>query len=263
MGRIETTRWSLILRAAGDEPAKASLALALLCEAYWYPVYAFVRRQGYAPADAEDLTQGYFARFLEKGVVREVRPEYGRFRSFLFASVRHFLSNERDRERAQKRGGGRRLVSLDADEAERAYERTPVDATTPETVFERSWARAVFDRVLERLVHEAAPGDGRERVLRLRPFLTGAEPSSSFADIAREWGVGGARGPPPAAPALRRAPARGGRGDRRRRARCRRRGPPRPLAARVRAGYLSPTAKTRPAWTRASLRFSISPKTRR
>jgi RNA polymerase sigma-70 factor (ECF subfamily) len=190
MARIETTRWSLILRAAGDEPEKASLALALLCEAYWYPVYAFVRRQGYSPADAEDLTQGYFARFLEKGVVKEVRPEYGRFRSFLFASVRHFLSNERDRERAQKRGGGRRLVSLDADEAERAYERTPVDATTPETVFERSWARAVFDRVLERLVHEAAPGDARERVLRLRPFLTGAEPSSSFADIAREWGVG-------------------------------------------------------------------------
>ncbi len=122
--------------------------------------------------------------------MKEVRPEYGRFRSFLFASVRHFLSNERDRERAQKRGGGRRLVSLDADEAERAYERTPVDATTPETVFERSWARSVFDRVLERLEHEAAPGDARKRVLRLRPFLTGAEPSSSFADIAREWGVG-------------------------------------------------------------------------
>lgn len=189
MARFETTRWSLILRAARGEAVESGLALALLCEAYWYPVYAFVRRQGYSAADAEDLTQGYFARFLEKEYLKDVRPEYGRFRSFLLASVRHFLSNERDRERALKRGGGRRLVSLDAAEAERSYELEPVDTTTPETLFERSWARAVFARVLERL-DEMPAGAGRSRLDRLRPFLTGGEAAAPYADIAREWGVG-------------------------------------------------------------------------
>ena len=106
MTRFETTSWSLILRAASADDEEARLALALLCEAYWYPVYAYVRRQGASAADAEDLTQGYFARFLEKGVVRDVRPELGRFRAFLLVSVRNFLNNERDRERALKRGGG-------------------------------------------------------------------------------------------------------------------------------------------------------------
>ena len=187
---FQTTRWSLILKAAEGDSAEAALALALLCEAYWYPVYAFVRRQGYSPPDAEDLTQGYFARFLEKGVVREVRPESGRFRSFLVVSVRNFLHNERDRERALKRGGGRRLVSLDVVAAEREYEHEPVDAATPESLFEQSWARTVFDHVVERLEQETARHEGRERVARLRPFLTGAEPRDSYADIAREWGVG-------------------------------------------------------------------------
>ena len=190
MAGFQTTRWSLILKAAGGDSAEATLALALLCEAYWYPVYAFVRRQGYPPPDAEDLTQGYFARFLEKDVVREVRPESGRFRSFLVVSVRNFLHNERDREHALKRGGGRRLVSLDGATAEREYEREPVDAATPESLFEQSWARTVFDRVVGRLEQETARHEGRERVARLRPFLTGGEPRDSYADIAREWGVG-------------------------------------------------------------------------
>jgi RNA polymerase sigma-70 factor (ECF subfamily) len=154
VARFQTTRWSLILKAAADDSAEAALALALLCEAYWYPVYAFVRRQGYSPPDAEDLTQGYFARFLEKDVVRAVRPGAGRFRSFLVVSVRNFLHNERDRERALKRGGGRRLVSLDVAAAEREYEHEPADAATPESLFEQSWARTVFDHVVERLEQE-------------------------------------------------------------------------------------------------------------
>jgi RNA polymerase sigma-70 factor (ECF subfamily) len=187
---FQTTRWSLILKAAEGDSAEATLALALLCEAYWYPVYAFVRRQGHAPPDAEDLTQSYFARFLEKDVVRGVRPESGRFRSFLVVSVRNFLHNERDRERALKRGGGRRLVSLDVVTAEREYEREPADAATPESLFERSWARTVFDHVVERLEQETARHEGAERVARLRPFLTGVEPRDSYADIASEWGVG-------------------------------------------------------------------------
>ena len=115
-----------------------------------------VRRYGHGPTDAEDLTQAYFTRFLEKGWIKEVSPEQGRFRSFLLVSVRHFLHNERDRERAHKRGGGRRLVELDGVSAERRYALEPVESSTPETLFERAWAERVLARALERLTVEVA-----------------------------------------------------------------------------------------------------------
>ena len=190
MTRFETTNWSLILRAASDDDEEARLALALLCEAYWYPVYAYIRRQGSSAPDAEDLTQGYFARFLEKGVVRDVHREHGRFRAFLLVSVRNFLNNARDRERAVKRGGGRRLLSLDADRAEERLSAEPRDPVTPETLFERNWAQTVIGRVHERLEQEAARRGATPRLARLRPFLAGSEPEGTYADIAREWGVG-------------------------------------------------------------------------
>jgi len=188
--RFETTNWSLILRATSDDDEEARLALALLCEAYWYPVYAYIRRQGSSPPDAEDLTQGYFARFLEKGVVRDVHREHGRFRAFLLVSVRNFLNNARDRERAVKRGGGRRLLSLDADRAEERLSAEPRDPMTPETLFERNWAQTVIGRVHERLEQEAARRGTTQRLARLRPFLAGSEPEGTYAAIAREWGVG-------------------------------------------------------------------------
>ncbi len=190
MSRFATTNWSLILRAAGGDDAEAELAMALLCEAYWYPVYAFVRRQGESAADAEDLTQGYFARFLEKGFIREVRPEHGRFRAFLLVSVRNFLHNERDRVRALKRGGGRRLVSLDAVAAERSYEPWVASHTTPEDLFERSWAQTVFDRVLDQLQDRAFRQGRAERMACLRPFLIGAQTKGAYAELAAAWGVG-------------------------------------------------------------------------
>jgi len=189
LSRFATTNWSLILRAARSD-AEAELAMALLCEAYWYPVYAFVRRQGHSAADAEDLTQGYFARFLEKGFIREVRPEQGRFRAFLLVSVRNFLHNARDHARALKRGGGRRLVSLDAATAERTYEERLADRTTPEDLFERSWARTLFDRVLDQLEQKAARQGKAERAARLRSYLTEADPAAGYAEVAAEWGVG-------------------------------------------------------------------------
>jgi RNA polymerase sigma-70 factor (ECF subfamily) len=190
VSRFATTNWSLILRAAGGDDGEAELAMALLCEAYWYPVYAFVRRQGHSAADAEDLTQGYFARFLEKGFIREVRPEHGRFRAFVLVSARNFLHNERDRLRAVKRGGGRRLVSLDAVAAERTYEPRAAEGTTPEDLFERSWAQTVFDRVLDQLEQGAVRQGRGERMARLRPFLVGAQARGSYAEVAAEWGVG-------------------------------------------------------------------------
>ena len=189
MTRFATTSWSLILRAASQDDAEAQLALALLCESYWYPVYAYVRCLGAAIADAEDITQAYFARFLEKRVVRGVQPEQGRFRSFLFVSVRNFLNNERDRERAKKRGGGRRLVSLDVAMAEERLASRPHDAAAPEVLFDRTWAETLLARVHGRLEDEARRRGSGERHAVLRPFLPPVEREPDYAAIARAWGV--------------------------------------------------------------------------
>jgi RNA polymerase sigma-70 factor (ECF subfamily) len=191
VARIGTTNWSLVLRAGADDSATAGEALAQLCEAYWYPVYAMVRRYGHGPTNAEDLTQAYFARFLEKGWVREVNPEHGRFRSFLLVSVRNFLHNERDRERALKRGGGLNPVELDGVAAERRYALEPVETSTPETLFERAWAERVLARALERLEEEeTARGEGAGRFAQLKPHLTGDEPAAAYGELAEAWGVG-------------------------------------------------------------------------
>jgi RNA polymerase sigma-70 factor (ECF subfamily) len=187
--RFATTSWSLIRRAASEDDAEAHLALAVLCEAYWYPVYAYVRCLGVSVADAEDLTQAYFARFLEKRVVRGIDRDQGRFRSFLFVSIRNFLNNERDRERALKRGGGRRLVSLDVARAEERLAVRPRNATAPEALFDRTWAETVLTRVHERLEEDARRRGARERYLALRPFLPPVERDPDYAAIAGAWGV--------------------------------------------------------------------------
>jgi DNA-directed RNA polymerase specialized sigma24 family protein len=118
--KFSTTNWSLVLAAGGAESVAARKALEALCEAYWPPLYAFIRRQGHSPDDAADLTQAYLVQLLEKRFLKDLRPEAGRFRSFLFVSVKHFLANERDRVRALKRGGGRVPFSLDVDAARSA-----------------------------------------------------------------------------------------------------------------------------------------------
>lgn len=189
MTRFATTSWSLILRAASEDDAEAQLALAVLCEAYWYPVYAYVRCLGAGAADAEDITQAYFARFLEKRVVRGIDRVQGRFRSFLFVSVRNFLNNERDRDRALKRGGGRRLVSLDVARAEERLAGRPLDATAPEALFDRTWAQTVLARVHQRLEEEARRRGAHERHVALRPFLPPVEREPEYATIAGAWGV--------------------------------------------------------------------------
>jgi RNA polymerase sigma-70 factor (ECF subfamily) len=190
MARFDTTNWSVVLKAGSGDTTGCQEALARLCETYWYPVYAFVRRSGASAADAEDLTQEYFARFLEKRFLEDVRPERGRFRSFLLVSVRNFLHNERDRARALKRGGGARALPLHGQDGEVRYEREPTDAVTPEVLFERAWVRAVLDRALERLQAQSEGELQADRFARLRPFLTGDGPDATYAEIAREWGVG-------------------------------------------------------------------------
>jgi DNA-directed RNA polymerase specialized sigma24 family protein len=184
-GCAPTRCCALVRRASAPDGVSAPEALAALCDASWPTVYGLVRGQGYRTADAEDLTQAYFARFLEKGYMQEVRSWRGCVRPFLRVSVRHFLSNERDRERAAKRGGGRPLVSLDADGA---VSLGPVDTVTPEELLQRRQAREAVERALGRLREEMEKAGQGHRLARLMGRLTG-DPDS-FGPIAREWGVG-------------------------------------------------------------------------
>lgn len=188
--RFETTSWSLILQATAGPSTAARDALAKLCETYWPPVYAFIRGRGLPPADAEDLTQSYFARLFEKDYLRDFRPEAGRFRTFLLASVSHFLSNEWDRERALKRGGGKAQVSFDAATAEERLRLEPVDRLTPEAIFERQWVAALVARCLDRLREEQSASGGRQRFERLKGFLTSDGGGDEAAALARELGLG-------------------------------------------------------------------------
>jgi RNA polymerase sigma-70 factor (ECF subfamily) len=191
MSRFDTTNWSVVLKAGSGDSTASRAALAQLCETYWYPVYAFIRRSGASAADAEDLTQAYFARFLEKRYLEDVHPDRGRFRSFLLASVCHFLHNERDRQRALKRGGGTTPLPLHGADGEVLYAHEPADTLTPDVLFERAWVRALLDRVLARLAAESEDDSpAGARFERLRPLLTGDGPGTSYSELAREWGVG-------------------------------------------------------------------------
>lgn len=184
--RFQTTRWSLVLTARDDARVDSEQALAELCQGYWQPLYAYVRRQGYGVEEARDLTQGYFLRLLEKRFLDDVEPEAGRFRAFLLVSLKHFLSSERERERALKRGGGKSTISLDAEAAERRYRLEPVDHLTPEKVFERRWAQTVVDRALARL-RELFEIDGKLREFELlRPHLIGDAARGSYREMADE-----------------------------------------------------------------------------
>jgi RNA polymerase sigma-70 factor (ECF subfamily) len=186
---FHTTNWSVILEATAGEASEARAALATLCETYWPPVYAFIRYKGHSPADAEDLTQAYFARFLEKRYLEDFRPEAGRFRTFLRASVGHFLANEWDRERTLKRGGGQPTLSLDTTQAEEHLTRELVDPLTPETLFERQWASAMLRRCLARLRDEHDEPASRGRFDKLKPHLIADGSSSGYEELARELGT--------------------------------------------------------------------------
>jgi RNA polymerase sigma factor (sigma-70 family) len=185
---FNTTHWSVVLAARG-ESADAQEALEKLCRVYWYPLYAFVRRQGHSPEDAEDFIQGFFARLLERKDLETVQRERGRFRSYLLVSLKHFMLNEQRRARTEKRGGGRPVISLDVLEAEKKFAQEPVDKSTPEKIFERRWAIALLDKVLERLRREHEATDRLRLFDTLRSFLSDEPAEQSQAQIGAELGL--------------------------------------------------------------------------
>lgn len=187
--RFQDTHWSLVLAAGGATTASALAALEQLCRAYWFPLYAYARRCGEAPEDAQDLTQEFFARFLERGSLRSVSRERGRFRWFLLASLKHFLANEWERVRAQKRGGGRHALSLDALAPEDRYALEPADSLSADKAYDRSWALTLLEQVRRKLQEEFAVAGRADRFEALEQFLPGERTAVTYAEVARRLGV--------------------------------------------------------------------------
>ncbi|MGE5359955.1 MAG: RNA polymerase sigma factor [Bacteroidales bacterium] len=186
---FKTTRWSVVVAAGGQGGPVAEEALAQLCHAYWYPLYAYVRRSGCDANDASDLTQEFFVQIIEKHYLRQADAQRGRFRSFLLASLKHFLANERRRANAKKRGGGRPALPLEVETAEGRYERELPANDTPERLFERRWALTLLDRTLGALREEHRANERLELFERLEPLLTDGKAEDSYKDIGKALGM--------------------------------------------------------------------------
>jgi len=182
--QFPTTRWTLVVAAGDPNRKEARPALVSLCDSYWYPLYAYLRRRGYSADEAQDLTQEFFVRVLEGRYLDRADPEKGRFRSFILTSLKFFVADEGDRDRAQKRGGGA-LVPLEFSSGEERYQREPAHEETPERIFERRWALSVLDRVVERLRDEFVQHGRPEHFERLKVFLLG-QSDAPYAELARE-----------------------------------------------------------------------------
>ncbi|MBT4865277.1 MAG: sigma-70 family RNA polymerase sigma factor [Planctomycetaceae bacterium] len=179
-----TTRWSVVLSAGDRSSPDAASALETLCQVYWYPLYAFARRGGSSPDDSADLTQEFFSRLLEQEFLLAADREKGRFRSFLLTVFKRFLSKERDRAQTQKRGGGRRFLSINVQVGEQRYGFEPSDGWTPEALFERQWALTLLGQVMDKLQSDYE-AKGRGALFNLcQPFLTGSGDGPAYPEIA-------------------------------------------------------------------------------
>ncbi len=187
--KFSTTRWSLVLAAGQGTPSEAHEALSTLCGLYWYPLYAFTRRQGREAEDARDSVQGFFTRLLEKNDLAAVDRQRGRFRSWLLASLKHYLVNEWNRERAQKRGGGQTPISIDGATAEGLYSLELSHDLTPERLYERRWALTLLEHVLASLAAECARLGKQPLFESLRGTLAGDTGQRSYPELARELGM--------------------------------------------------------------------------
>ncbi|MBI3414589.1 MAG: sigma-70 family RNA polymerase sigma factor [Verrucomicrobia bacterium] len=184
--QFNTTHWSVVLAARGDDTTCVHAALSTLCQAYWYPLYAHVRRRGHDAENARDLTQGFFAQLLARNAVELADPQRGRFRTFLLAALDNFLHHAHRDAQALKRGGGKETVSLDAQDAEQRFALEPADERSPDREFDRRWALATLERARGRLRHEFALAGKAELFDLLRPHLQGDADGPAYAPIAAQ-----------------------------------------------------------------------------
>jgi len=188
-GVFATTHWSVVLKAGGTESQAAQEALEQLCRMYWYPLYAYVRRRGYSPEDAQDLTQDFFVRLLERDLLAGLKPAGAKFRSFLLATLKNHLASDWVRSRAAKHGGKHFTISLEALDLEAGYAQEPMDTNTPDVAFERHWAETILRRALERL-REELTAEGKQALFDgLVNCLTGAAPPLPYAEQAVRLGM--------------------------------------------------------------------------
>jgi RNA polymerase sigma-70 factor (ECF subfamily) len=185
-GQFHTTQWSMVLAAGDERNPRFQQALSELCERYWYPVYAYVRRRGAGADEAQDLAQGFFSTLLERNTLAAADRERGRFRSFLLTALQYYLADQHDRSAAKKRGGGRESLSLDLDGAEERYRLEADPEGTPDRLFERRWALAVLESTHHRLQEEIARSSNPDRSRRLAAYLTGDGDDTSYRDVAAE-----------------------------------------------------------------------------
>src|SRR5262245_39452604 len=180
-----TTHWSVVVEAGQSDSPKASQAMAQLCQTYWYPLYAYVRRKGYQAPDAQDLTQEFFARLLARNYVTGADRSRGKFRSYLLGTLEHFLAKEWRRAHAQKRGGGRAAFSLDEMDAENRYLLEPAHDLTPAKIFDRRWATILLDEAMARLAKECQADQKGDLFEAVKPLLSGDSAGGSYAEMAR------------------------------------------------------------------------------
>src|SRR5438477_5555863 len=188
-GQFHTTQWGLVMAASGDHSEAAKAALEELCNIYWYPLYAFVRRQGQTVENAQDLTQEFFLRLLQDNSFQGADPQRGRMRSFLLASLKNFLVNEWEKARTVKRGGNHITFSWDERNAEGKYLAEPTDGLTPERIYEKRWAVTLLEQVLSRLRSEFVTEQKQQLFDTLKPYVWGETVSGGYAEMAEPLGL--------------------------------------------------------------------------
>jgi RNA polymerase sigma-70 factor (ECF subfamily) len=186
---FNTTHWSVVLAATHSDSPRARNALAKLCQAYWYPLYAYVRRYGYSAPDAQDLTQAFFAQLLARESLASATPELGKFRSFILTAMKNFLASEWKQGMAQKRGGGSQMLSLDWAAAEERFDLEPATHSSPDKLFERQWALTVLGDVLNQLEREYQSEGKGDLFAALKQALLGMRESQPYAELAIRLGM--------------------------------------------------------------------------
>jgi RNA polymerase sigma factor (sigma-70 family) len=186
---FRTTHWSMVLQAGGDSSAGATAALETLCRNYWYPIYVYVRRQGHGAHDAQDLTQDFFAQLLRLNSLEDVAPHKGKFRTFLLASLKHFLADAWDAGNAAKRGGGQALLSLSAENADERYRLESASDLPPDVAFERRWMLTLLEQALARLREEYRAADKAAQFDGMKTFLENPTDDGEYGVVASKLGM--------------------------------------------------------------------------